>query len=180
MLTIIAILLLISPAPCLGGNSIDSVGKGRSRIGIDLASCISSGTVRIEIGHSFNRNWSIDGDAGVKLLSMKERDRETLDHWKNIGRDVINDSSTVFRERFQEISIQTRYWPGKAYNGVFLSLGCRIGDRLIPDCCIGLGYVLQIRKKLHASLAFQRGIIDMIQNRQPVADGLRIGIGYIF
>lgn len=182
MLIIIPVLILMAQASCLGKNSNDTAGKGRARVGTDLASCISSGVVRMELGYSFGRNWSIDGDVGVKLLSMKNTDTETLNHWKDVGHDSIGDSGSAFRERFQEMSIQTRYWPDKAYNGIFLGLGCKINDRqMIPDCCVCLGYVLQIHRRLHASLAFQKGITDMIaDNRQSMSDGLRIGISCIF
>ena len=173
-------IFLIHISPCFGKMRLSTDRKTQTQIGTDIVSCISSQMIRIGFGHSFGDKWSIDTEVGLKLLSMKRTDEETQTHWDDIGRESLTETRSTFREIFQEMSLHIRYWPQKAYKGIFISVGGKIPDRYIPDICIGLGYQFPILRNTHASIAFQRGIIETMRKNTSISDGLRIGINYIF
>ena len=180
LLTIGTIILLTSSVICRGAER-NCPDKGQeNKVTMDIISCISAGTVRFGFGHRLDSRWSIEGKVGIRLLSGKKTDTETLVHWKDVGRDYLKNRAAGYREDLLRSSIDIQYWPSSTYKGIFISIGAEIHDRGHPDGTIGLGYVFKIWKNLHSDISFRTGLIKAVQTQKISPDGLEIGISYIF
>ena len=168
--------ILVSLATCL------SVCQGQERcaLGTDVASIVTSGMTRLNIGYAFSVRWSAEAEIGLNIRQIaKGYTEEENAHWKELYGNS-SEPQSIQEDNLIETGISVLFWPGKTYDGPLVSFGCRIRDRGSPDLTAGVGYYCRIWKGLKAVLTYKTAILENMKNRTELEEGLRIGISYAF
>jgi len=176
VLTTLCILMTSSAISCHSAEKTDYI-----KTGIDIISAACLGTIRIEALYGFSEKWSVGSEIGINLKAMKTYTEDIGTIHKNDLEEQIKPIATDrFRQVFQEISLSIQYWPVKMFSGPFIHVGMTHKDRDRPDCFTGMGYSIHIWKDLGLTLMYRLMIMDAIKKRNISAEGIRIGINYIF
>lgn len=149
---------------------------GQICAGIDLTSVLYR-EIRINIGYGFAAHWSFSASCGTNLKKLRHKySEEEINHNDEYPMGELPDSDTVLHRE----SIGFRYWPDKAFNRFFLSLGAeyRHGDGL--DACIGVGYYVPIWKGLKGVLNYETGLIRSVKEGKISFKDLRFGLSWTF
>ena len=155
-------------------------GQRQNSFEVDIASAIIYGRISIGAEHAFSERWSVRADASVSLGKKSGlTDTEERAHWNELYGEGFSRFSQDSR-RFIENSISFRFWPRSAFEGTSISFGGRFDAEGIPDLAIGIGYNCPIWKNSHAAVMYSAAIRDCINDTFKPAEGLRIGLSYVF
>lgn len=155
-------------------------GQRQNSFEVDIASAIIYGRISIGAEHAFSGRWSVRADASVSLGGKHSlADTEERAHWNELYGDGFSMFSPDSR-RFIDHSISFRFWPRSAFEGPVISFGGRFDAEGIPGLTIGLGYNCPIWRNIHAAAMYCAAITDCISNTFKPAEGLKIGLSYVF
>ena len=155
-------------------------GQRQNSFELDIASAIIYGRISLGAEHAFSKHWSVRADASVSLSGKQgHTDTEEREHWNELYGDGFSWFSPDGK-RFIENSISFRFWPKSSFDGPVISLGGRFDSGGIPDLTIGIGYDCPIWKNIHAAIMYSAAIRNCISNTFKPAEGLRIGLSYVF
>lgn len=144
----------------------------KGMLGTDLASIIRNGTTGMIVSHAFDPHWTADGQVYFRLTGGLEKDSELTEHESTFEDSEVDRDVTV---PYADLSFC--YWTRKAYNGPFISIGCRYERNGIPECMVGAGYSARITDILAFQVSFKTGISS--QKSIP-EDRITIGLCYLF
>jgi hypothetical protein len=142
--------------------------------GLDLTAFLRS-SVQAEVSYSFNRHWSLGGEACVTYKRLakgkseleQEHDRE------------FDSASSISAEPFlQSGAIVLSYWPDMAFKGLHLSVGVRADE--VTDIITEAGYTLSLWKDICLSIGLRVPIIQSISEGSIDAKAVTLGINYRF
>lgn len=174
MKPLMALLVLLIGCPHLCN------GQGRNSFETDLVSAIVFGRIRISAEHVFCEKWSVQAGVSVRSGSRyAHTDKEEREHWDELYGNGFR-SFSPDSGQFIENSISFRFWPRTVFDGPVISIGGEFDIGGIPDLTIGLGYHCPIWRNLCAAITYSAGIKDCINEGFRPAEGLRIGLSYVF
>ena len=155
-------------------------GQRQNSLEIDIASAVLYGRISVSAEHAFCRRWSVRADTSVSLAGESGiSDSEAHAHWGELygnGFGKFHQDSRSFIEN----SISFRFWPQSAFEGAAIGFGGRFDIDGIPDLTVGVGYNCRIWKNIHATIMYSAAITDCINNSFEPAEGLKIGLSYVF
>lgn len=155
-------------------------GQERNSFEVDIASAILYGRIRVSIEHAFSEKWSVQAVSSLKLGSLSSlTDSEEREHWDELYGNGFRSFNPDSRQ-FIENSISFRFWPRSVFDGPVISFGGEFDNGGIPNLTIGLGYHCPIWKNLGATIMYSAGVKDCINEKFKPAEGLRIGLSYVF
>lgn len=153
----------------------------QNAIRLEVASIISSHTIRMSFSHQISGKWSIATETGININRLiKGKDYETTTHWNTLSGTDSSGGERKFRDNFTEVSIYAQYWPMQIHNGPVICLGGSLKDRSGPDIIASLGYIFKIWDGIRADLMYNLYLIESIQTSKIPPSGIRIGISYVF
>lgn len=156
-------------------------GQDLNFVRMEIASAISTRTIRMAFGHRIADKWSIALETGVNTNSLiKEKDDETTTHWNTLSDSDDTGSRRKFRDDLTEVSIYTQYWPEKVFCGPVFCMGGALKDRSGPDIIAGAGYTFKIWKGIRADILYYAYLIESTKAAKFSPGGFRIGISYVF
>lgn len=142
--------------------------------GIELTSFLR-GSVHAGISYSFDRHWSLGGEACVTYKRLAKGKSE-LEKEHN---GEFNNASSISAEPIPQSGIlMLSYWPIMAFNGPHLSVGIRTDKA--TDIITEAGYNLSLWKDICLSISVRIPIIQSISNESIDARNIKIGINYRF
>ena len=154
-------------------------GQERTSLGTDLISVIIRGRANMNIEYAFCDKWSAGAAISVNAGIWQCHDQKEKDHWSELyGNNVVTFDSD--EDSFVETVLLFSYWPHKAYDGLRLSIGSIIDDSMLPDICAGIGYYCRIWKGLRAAIMYNAGLMECMNMNFKPAEGIKIGINYVF
>lgn len=172
-------LLLALLTTCLTTTAL--YGQDLNFVRMEIASAISTRTIRMAFGHRIADKWSIAVETGVNTNSLiKEKDDETTTHWNTLSDSDDTGSRRKFRDDLTEVSIYTQYWPEKVFCGPVFCMGGALKDRSGPDIIAGAGYTFKIWKGIRADILYYAYLIESTKAAKFSPGGIRIGISYVF
>ena len=142
--------------------------------GIELTSFLQ-GSVHAGISYSFDRHWSLGGEACVTYKRLaKGKSELEMEH-----DGEFDPASGISADPFlQSGSIVLSYWPETAFNGLHLSVGVRADEN--TDIITEAGYALSLWKDICLSIGFRVPIIQSISEGSIDAKSITLGINYRF
>ena len=155
-------------------------GQGRNIIGTDIASALSQGMVSLYVGHSFCGSWSAEAAISINAGRLADGpDGEAIEHWGELyGEGLYAGASEPIH--LVESSISFQFWPQQPYQGPVISIGGCIKDRNGPDLTAAIGYYCRLWKGMTAVVMYKRDIIESAKGGKMPAEGLKIGLAYVF
>ena len=152
-----------------------------SAVRLEVASAISTRTIRMTFGHQIADRWSIAAETGINMNKLiKGKDHETTTHWDTLSGRESSGSQNKFRDNFTEVSIFAQYWPIQAYHGPVFSMGGALKDRSGADIIACLGYTFRIWNGIRADLLYNVYLIESVKTSILSHGDIRIGISYVF
>ena len=160
---------------CNGQAAGRGASSPRSDIFMDLGSMIYLNTANISIGHQFGRSWSAYSCAYIRMSHIPA-DTQSEEYIHHAETDPEYGIATEAERGCNAIEAGIRYWPVKAYEGIYISLGYQSSLTARSACTIGTGIYIPIWDGITAEIAYTK----TIYNIERTSDKLRVGIGYIF
>lgn len=161
---------------CTGARSYCQSQKGPATAGISLTHAALKNTLRVEVGYSFSKHWSLEGDARKRFPSKDRKSTEEKIHDILLG----HTEEVTVGEDADGLCATVCYWPSKAFSGPFLAIGYACEERGRNDGCIGIGYMMKVWKGLAVRLSLKSGISELAAGTEIKTCHLDIGINYIF
>lgn len=142
--------------------------------GIELTSFLR-GSVHAGISYSFDRHWSLGGEACVTYKRLAKGKSELEQEHDGEFSSACGISADPF---LQSGSIVLSYWPEMAFKGLHLSVGVRSDE--VTDIITEAGYTLSLWKDICLSIGFHVPIIQSISEGSIDAKSITLGINYRF
>lgn len=171
--------MIVLLATCFHTTAV--YAQRQNAVRLEIASAISTRTIRMTFCHQIADKWSIATEAGMNLNKLiKGKDHETVTHWNTLSGTDSTGSPHKFRDNFTEVSICAQYWPAEPYHGPVFCVGGVVKDRSGADITASLGYTFDIWDGIRADLMYHAYIIESIKTYKLSLGGIRIGISYVF
>ena len=150
--------------------------QAQPSIGLDLSSLLYK-EANIAIEYTISEHWSTSASGGLNLKVLKRQvTNEEVEHDSNFLHNTLPSE----RSYTHRANANIRYWPQRAYSGIFLSLGGEFRSNTGIDANIGVGYMFAIWKGLYGAIIYDTGIIRSSISEKLSLEDLKIGIHWIF
>ena len=161
-------------------HSILGHGQDRFSIAADLASAICMQKIRIWAEHSFCSHWSAGMETTFNLSKIcKGASEMESQHWSELYGEQ-RQKPQISAEGLSDNEVFISYWPGGAFKGPLIGIGGMVKERGNPDLNINIGYSCTVWKRMRAVFLYKIGLAEYIATSKLSADGILIGLSYVF
>lgn len=148
-----------------------------SMVGLDMSDALSECRFGIMASLAISDKWSVGTEAVFSPMIRSTRGEEEIMHETILtGNDT---AGNAVRPAGHIGCLSMRYWPERAFKGLFLSLGIKAGESITTNVVTGIGYNMKVWKSLTLSVRYETDLIRTSGTLQNTGD-LSISLNYIF
>lgn len=146
--------------------------RNASMAGIDFGAALKNKCLKITGSHQMAKKWTAGGYATIRFHGRKQHEEEALHESEFAETEDLSSQSSVPDHMTTSVFVQ--FWPEHAYEGIFISTGCRMTDRRKADCTLGIGYFMTIWRSLSAAIHIETEVLDSWNTQTFKGEGIGI------